>query len=156
ATARNRCAALQAKGLLTQTTPAAQATEALDKLHAAGWQPESDFLADSHFGLYATTAVAVTYANSYSRSSVKDNLCGYSYAFSDAGGAPQAVSAAAGNQRSLAQLFGTGNGVPPTGGPNPTINLINNASVGGAVRDQVSTTASTGQVDYNVDGAVCL
>jgi hydroxybutyrate-dimer hydrolase len=157
----NRCAALKAKGLLTATTASAQADEALAKMMAAGWQPESNLLMDSHFGAYATTAVTVTYANAYSRSSVKDNLCGYSYALADAAaGGPVATSASAANQAVVAQIFGTGNGVPPTGAiagvQNFGISLINNASVGGPARDQGSTSASTGKKDYNVDGAVCL
>ena len=58
-----------------------------------------------------------------------------------------AISAAA-----AAQLFATGNGVPPTSG----INIINNNSVGGAALDAASVSPSTQLADYNVDGALCL
>jgi hydroxybutyrate-dimer hydrolase len=54
----------------------------------------------------------------------------------------------------VAQIFGTGNGVPPTSG----INLVNNNSVGGPLLDPISFSPSTaGPVqDYNFDGASCL
>ena len=152
AQATNRCAALKAKGLLTSSSTGDQAQESLLKLQAAGWQPESDLLINSHFGLYATPAIAVTYANSYARAGVKDNLCGFSYALTDAGGAPVAVSATAATGAAVAQIFASGNGIPPTGG----INLVNNNAVGGAARDQGSVSASTGAKDYNIDGAICL
>ncbi len=56
------------------------------------------------------------------------------------------------NANALLQLFGTGNGVPPTG----PLQLIDENSVGGPRRDQVSTSPSTGAQDFNVDGMVCL
>ena len=78
ALATNRCTALKAKGLLTTSSTAAQAEESLDKLLAAGWQPDSNLLHASHYA-FATPPVVATYANSYGRFSVADNLCGYSY-----------------------------------------------------------------------------
>jgi hydroxybutyrate-dimer hydrolase len=146
--ATNRCATLAAQGLLAATTTATQAEEALARLHAAGWEAESDVLQSSHFSTYATTAVTVTYANSYARASVKDNLCGYSYGATDAATfAPIAAPAA-----NVAALFGMGNGVPPTNG----INLVNNLSPGGPLNDVVSLSASSGLADYNADGVICL
>jgi hydroxybutyrate-dimer hydrolase len=146
-----RCDSLKAKGLLTATGTTALADEALAKLIQHGWEPESNLLHLSHFSSYAVPAVAVTYANAYAAASVKDNLCGYSFAMADATGAPQAVSASTANQNSLAQIFGNGNGVPPMS----TIALINNSSQGGPLRDQVSLNTS-GVADYNADGAACL
>jgi hydroxybutyrate-dimer hydrolase len=146
ATATNRCTALKARGLLTATTTAAQAEEAMDALLAYGWEPTTAKIQASHYA-FATLAVTMAYANAYGRFSVADNLCGYSYAATDAANRPVAIPAA-----SLAQIFGTGNGVPPGGG----INIVNNASPGGALRDPVSLSASTGQLDFNIDGAVCL
>jgi hydroxybutyrate-dimer hydrolase len=146
-TAQNRCATLLAQGYLTSTTLAAQAEEALGHLHAAGWEGESDVLHSSHFSTYATTAVTVAYANAYSRASVKDTLCGYSYGATDATGAPIAAPAA-----NVAALFGMGNGVPPTNG----VNLINDLSLGGPLNDVVSISPSSGLVDYNADGVSCL
>ena len=146
ATATNRCTALKANNVLTATTTAAQAEEAMDPLIAYGWEPTTAKLQASHYAL-AVLAVTMAYANAYGRFSVSDNLCGYSYAGADAAGRPAAVAAA-----SLAQVFGTGNGVPPTAG----IQIFNNASPGGALRDPISLSPSTGQLDFNVDGALCL
>ena len=146
ASATNRCTALKANGLLTSTTTAAQAEEALDALLAAGWEPSTAVLHASHYA-FATLPVTMAYANAYGRFSVADNLCGYSYAGVDAAGKPAPLAAAA-----LASIFGTGNGVPPMSG----IQIINNLSPGGAIRDPISLSPSTGQSDFNADGAVCL
>lgn len=144
--ATNRCAQLKAQGLLNGATLADQADEALQKLLAYGWEPESNLLHASHYA-FATPAVAVTYANTYSRASVKENVCGLSFGASAATGAPMALAAA-----SFAKIFGTGNGIPPTSG----INLINNNSVGGPLKDDLSTSPSSGVADYNLDGARCM
>jgi hydroxybutyrate-dimer hydrolase len=144
--AANRCEALAARGLVTGATTTERANDALARLMAAGWEAESIPFQASHYSL-ATLAVAVTYANAYAKASVTANLCGYSFGGAPAGGIPTPIAAAA-----AAQLFGTGNGVPPTSG----INIINNNSVGGAALDAASVSPSTGKADYNIDGAVCL
>jgi len=145
--ASNRCASLKAKGLLTATTTASQADEALQKLREYGWETESDVLHASLAAFEVASAVSVTFANSLSRSSVKDNLCGYSFASTDANGAVNLLPAA-----SLAQMFATGNGVPPASG----VQLINNNNPTGPIRDLFSVSASTNLADLNVDGALCL
>jgi hydroxybutyrate-dimer hydrolase len=89
---RNRCAALKAKGLLAKPTLAEQADEALDKLLAAGWQVETIPLHATHY-TQATPSIATTYSNTYGKFSVKDNLCGLSFAGVD-GGQPAALTAA--------------------------------------------------------------
>jgi len=146
ARATNRCAQLKAQGLLTGATLAEQADESLQKLLAYGWEPESNLLHASHYA-FATPAIAVTYSNTYARASVKENLCGLSFGATDATGAPAALAATA-----FAKIFGTGNGVPPTSG----INLINNNSVGGPLKDDVSISSASGVADYNLDGARCF
>jgi hydroxybutyrate-dimer hydrolase len=140
-----RCASLKAKGLLMSTTPTAQAAEALAKLHAYGWLPDSDLLHATHYR-FATNAIAVTYSNSYGRFSVADNLCGFSMANTDALG-----SVAAQNPASQASIFSTGNGVPPTTG----VNLVYNDSVGGARLDLLAFSPSSGTADFALDGAIC-
>jgi hydroxybutyrate-dimer hydrolase len=55
-------------------------------------------------------------------------------------------------QATETQLFGTSNGIPPTGG----VNVINNASVNGSKLDRVSVSQSTDTQDENLDGALCL
>jgi len=145
ALATNRCSALNAKGLLTTSSTAAQAEESLDKLLAAGWQPDSNLLHASHYA-FATPPVVATYANSYGRFSVADNLCGYSYAATDATNKPTALAPAA-----LAQIFGPFNGVGLSAG----INIVNNLSPGGPLRDPASISPSSGVLDFNADGANC-
>ena len=78
--APNRCSALVAAGLLSGGTLVAQAEESLQKLRAYGWEPESNDLHASLAAFEVAPAVAVTFANSLSRASVKDHLCGFSYA----------------------------------------------------------------------------
>jgi len=146
AIAANRCAVLASRGLVTGATTAAQADDAMAKMLASGWESESIPFMASHYRL-AVLAVAVTYADAYAKASVKDNLCGYSFGASPVAGVPPVAAAAA-----AAQIFGTGNGVPPTG---PLV-LINNNSLGGAADDFVSVTPSTAQKDFNIDGAQCL
>jgi len=145
-----RCTSLKAKGLLTATTTAAQGDEALSRLNQYGWEAQSNLLHLSHFSSYATPAIAVTYANAYARASVADDLCGYSFAMVDGTNTPQAVSATAANQSSLAQIFAIGTGVPPMS----TIQLINDNAQNGPTRDQVSQGQAG--VDYNTDGVLCL
>ncbi|HEX4884533.1 MAG TPA: 3-hydroxybutyrate oligomer hydrolase family protein [Casimicrobiaceae bacterium] len=144
--ATNRCTALKARGLLTKATVQEQAEESVETLLAAGYLPESIPLFATHFTSGYPPVVA-TFANAYGRFSVADNLCGLSFAGTDATGKPAALAAA-----TLAQSFGTSNGVPPTAG----VALINNASVGGPVNTLVSVSPSTGVQDYNIDAAVCF
>lgn len=145
ALAANRCAALKAKGLLAKPTLAEQADEALDKLLAAGWQVETIPLHATHY-TQATPSIATTYSNTYGKFSVKDNLCGLSFAGVDAAGKPAALTAT-----QLAQVFGTGNGVPPTSG----VQMINNDNPAGPINTSLSVSPSTGVQDYNVDAAIC-
>ncbi len=143
----NRCASLKAKGLLTASGTAALADEALAKLAAYGWEPESAVLHASLAAFEVAPAVAVTFANALARASVKDNLCGYSFASTTSAGLPNALAAPL-----LATMFATGNGVPPSVG----VQLINNLSVGAPYRDLLSLSPSTLLQDFNIDGALCL
>ena len=146
--APNRCASLRAAGLLSAaaTTTALQAEEALQKLRAYGWEPESNDLHASLAAFEVAPAVAVTFANSLSRSSVQDHLCGFSYAAATAAGAVAPLAPAA-----LVGMFATGNGVPPSGG----IQLINNLGKQGPTRDFLSVS-NVGIADWNTAGALCL
>jgi hydroxybutyrate-dimer hydrolase len=146
AIATNRCSALKARGLLTAATTSAQAEESMDMLLAAGWQPETAVLQASHYA-FAVPPVLVAYANAYGRFGVADSLCGFSYAPFGADNKPAPFPAAG-----LAQYFGTANGVPPSG----AVAIINDNAVGGPTRDPVSVTPSTGALDFNIDGAICL
>jgi hydroxybutyrate-dimer hydrolase len=143
--AQNRCAALAAKGLVAGATLTEQADDALAKLLAYGWQPEQNFLQQSHYR-FATNSIAVTYTNAAGRFSVLDNLCGFSLANTDSGGNVTAQVPAV-----QAGLFSTGNGVPPTSG----VNIVYNDSVGGARLDFMATSPSSGLADFALDGALC-
>ena len=146
ARAQARCAALRTANLLTGNTLPEQASEALAKMRAAGVEPESEILQASHYA-FAVPGIAVTYAAAHSRASVADNLCGFSFAATNAVGVPTALAGTA-----AVQLFATGNGIPPTGG----INLVNNNSVGGPLLDSASVSPASGVQDLNADGALCL
>ena len=145
--AGNRCASLAAKGLLTATTTATRADEALAKLRSYGWEAEADGGHATAAAFEVASAVSVTFGNSLSRSSVKDNLCGYSYAAVTGAGAVTTLPAT-----SLASMFASGNGVPPSGG----VQLVNNLNPAGPLRDLLSTSPSTALADMNTDGALCL
>jgi hydroxybutyrate-dimer hydrolase len=138
-----RCAELKAKGLLTQTAVADQAAEAQAIINAYGILPDQNLVQPGYWFAYVSQSISMTYANTYGRFSVLDNLCGYSFAANGgvAGGPPVALAAA-----NEAQIFGTSNGIPPTSG----VALINNAAPGGPKEDRGSTP------DQNLDGALCL
>ena len=148
--AANRCTALKAKGLLNGTTTQAQADEALEKLHAYGWGSEQDLLHASHHAL-ATPSIVVTYLNTLGRFSVADNVCGFSFATTVTAAGPSLGSVTATSPLVEAGLFASGNGVPPTAG----INIVYNESSGGARRDVLAISPSTGLADGALDGALC-
>jgi hydroxybutyrate-dimer hydrolase len=138
-----RCADLKAKGLLTKTTLAEQADEAQEIINRYGILTEQNLVQPGYWFANVSQAISVTYANTYGRFSVRDNLCRYSFAANGGvpGGPP--VPLAAANE---AQIFGVSNGIPPTAG----IALINNAAPGGPKEDRGSTPSQ------NLDGALCL
>lgn len=147
--AANRCAALATLGLVTGSTVDEQAADALAKLHAYGWEPESDMLHDSHSGFEFTELVAHTYANAYARASVTERLCGWSVAGIDSSfTTPVAPSGA-----SLRTGWAAGGGLAFLGG---AYNLLNDNSLGGPALYLLSVSPSTGKSDLNIDGAACL
>jgi len=144
-----RCASLAKKGLLRSSTLAQQAAESQRIINEYGILPDANLVLPSHYNLSVMQGIAVTYANSYGRFSVLDNLCGYSFAASTSSGVDAGNPADAG---SLENSFALSNGIPPTAG----INLINNLSPGGAKEERLSASPSTGARDLNLDGALCL
>jgi hydroxybutyrate-dimer hydrolase len=146
ASAQNRCTALKTRGLLSGATLADQADEALAKMNAYGWQAENNFLQQSHYR-FATNSIAVNYVNSYGKFKPSDNVCGFSYAATNATG-----DVVAQNPVTQAGLFSSGNGVPPTSG----VNIVFNDSVGGAKLDFLATSATSATADFALDGALCL
>lgn len=138
-----RCATLAGSGLITGGNTVAQATDALNQLHQAGYETDSDTLHAPMWDSQAVPAVAVTYADAYMTASVLDNLCNFSF------GTTNAVTGAAGVAplvSPMPTLFGNGNGVPPTNG----INLVYNAGTTGAADHRLATP------DASYAGAACL
>jgi hydroxybutyrate-dimer hydrolase len=136
-----RCASLAGSGFVNSGNLATQASDALNRLHSAGYETDSDLLQASMWDSQAVPAVAVTYMNAYTKSSVGDNLCGFSFGTTNAQGAagvPPSVLP-------MPSIFGLGNGVPPTNG----INLVYNLPPFGF--DHRLATA-----DASFSGAVCL
>ncbi|MDQ3446543.1 MAG: D-(-)-3-hydroxybutyrate oligomer hydrolase [Pseudomonadota bacterium] len=140
ASAQNRCGALAASGNVAGADFVSQSNDALAQLRAAGWEVESDLLHASHFA-FATPPVAVTYANAYSRASVSDNLCGFSFATTNAGGMPAAAAVSP-----MLTVFANGNGIAPTNG----INLIYNNAAGGPINHTLADS------NFAFLGAQCL
>ncbi len=147
ARAQNRCMGLQAAGLLKAQDLAGQAREALSILQANGWMPESDLLHASHYA-FATPGVTTTYAMSYARASVVDNLCGLSFAAVE----NQAGKPAAMPTPILMSLFANSNGIAPVSG----IQVVNQNAEGGPTLDPASISPSSKKQDYNLDAALCL
>lgn len=153
--AANRCASLADKGLLTSADLTDQALEAQAIINDYGILPEQNLVQPSHWWASVPQAIAVTYAGAYSRARVQDSLCSYGFAATNGNslgtvpgtGQPVPLPAAAG-----VQIFGTGNGIPPTGG----VEIVNESSEGGALLDRRSVSPSTGRTDENLDGALCL
>ena len=144
--APNRCASLHDKGLLDADTLERQAKELLDRMHAYGWDADTDV--GHAFGYFvAPDSTATKYANDHGRFDVRDRLCGYSYAAVDKDGRPAPVPPA-----ELAQNFA----IAPGGAPAGSIDVINDDDPTGPRRSWLSESKSTGRQDYDLDGAICL
>lgn len=151
----NRCQSLREKGLLASDTLADQQAEALAAINAYGILNEQNPVQPSHWWASVPQAIALTYASAYARAGVEERLCGYSFGATD--GNSLGIVAGSGEPLPLAELaeavlFGTGNGIPPTGG----IEVLNDESPDGPLLDRRSVSPSTGRTDENLDGALCL
>jgi hydroxybutyrate-dimer hydrolase len=138
-----RCSSLAAAGYVSGSDTQSQANDALERLHAAGYEADSDLLHAPMWDSQAVPAVAVTYGNAYTRSSVVDDLCGFSF------GTTNTSTGAAGVTPPVSPMltvFGLGNGVPPTNG----INLVYNEAPPGGADHRLATP------DASFAGAACL
>ncbi|QGZ59022.1 D-(-)-3-hydroxybutyrate oligomer hydrolase [Paraburkholderia acidiphila] len=138
-----RCTSLAAAGYIRGSDTQAQANDALARLHEAGYEADSDLLHAPMWDSQAVPAVAVTYADAYTRSSVLDNLCGFSF------GTTNATTGAAGVAPAVSPMltiFGVGNGVPPTNG----VNLVYNVTPPGGADHRLATP------DASLAGAACV
>jgi hydroxybutyrate-dimer hydrolase len=150
--AENRCASLAEIGLLTEfkadsvteTTAEERALEAQQIINDYGILEEQNWVQPTQEFFEFNEAITVTYANAAGRFGVTDNLCGNSFAGVDALLAPAPLPS-----DQLAQLFGVFNGVPPSSG----VQLINNDSDDGAVRNRFSVTDDV--QNQNLRAALC-
>jgi hydroxybutyrate-dimer hydrolase len=85
---------LHATGLVHAANPQAQATETLDRLHAAGWSDAALATAASTTAFDLWRAAAATYASSYARTGVGSMPCGFRFVARDAAGRARAPTAA--------------------------------------------------------------
>lgn len=143
----NRCEALYEMGLLMAETLEGKAAEALQVLRKNGYYQEEDWGIASHEWLNLWRSLQPTYAASYGRFAVWENVCNVSFAATDADGFPIPVPEAAARP-----LFATSSGIPATGG----INLIADAAANGPILENLAVSASTGLQDLNFDGALCF
>ena len=146
ARAANRCTALTAKGLVSGTTTAEQATDALAKLRAYGWEPQHDTMHNAHYGLGNAAIIGMMYTNTYGRVSLIDNVWGLSLAQGSAAGAGGPVNTAV-KAASFAVGNGTANGAPAS--------VVYNNSVGGAKSWAFAVSPSSQLADFALDAALC-
>lgn len=151
---QNRCASLVRANLLSRgTTLAQQAEQAQRIINRYGILEAQNNVAPAYWSSYVDQAVVVTYANAYARASVRDRVCGFSFAATD-----NLATSPTFNQViplppiSEALLFAVSNGIPPTGG----LSVVNDRSPGVPLRDLFSISPSTGLADQNLDGHRCL
>lgn len=108
-----RCATLATQGAITGTDTAAQATEALRKMAAAGWTLPALRAGALSVDFDLWRAVAVTYASAYGRYGVGEHPCGYRFSATQADFSPRAATAA-----ERAAWLSDGSGIPPGAGVN--------------------------------------
>jgi len=147
ARATNRCAALAAKGLVNGATTAGQATDALNKLRAAGYTTFNDTMHNAHYGLGNSPIIAMMYTTGFGRFSVTDNVCNTSLAQVSAATGDVVPVTPALKASSFAIGNGTANGMPAS--------VVVNDSVGGAKLWSFAVSPSTGTADLGLDAALC-
>jgi hydroxybutyrate-dimer hydrolase len=139
---------LKEKGLVSGTTLAEQAASALSTIRAHGYAEAQDWGISSHDSalLNLWRALQPTYANAYGRFAIEDNVCGVSFAATDAAGKPAPIS-----ELVARQLFANSSGVPPTGAVFPLsgINLIADRAAGGPILENLLP-------DLNLASALCF
>jgi hydroxybutyrate-dimer hydrolase len=90
----SRCTSLHAAGVLHTANQPAQAAEALDRLHGAGWSDAALATAASTTAFDLWRAAAATYASCYARAGVGSMPCGFRFVARDATGTVRAPTTA--------------------------------------------------------------
>ena len=116
-------------------------------MRAHGYAAAQDWGIASHDTLGLWRALQVTYANTYGRFAVENNLCGMSFAAIDAVGRPAPLAEAAAKR-----LFADSSGVPPSAG----VQVIADRAANGPILEGLAVSRSTGRADLNIDGALCF
>jgi hydroxybutyrate-dimer hydrolase len=98
---------LRAAGLIDGMTPAAQAADALARLHAAGWRDDALASAATSTSFDVWRTVSAAYASAYLRRGVGDMPCGFRYAAAATGPV---------NAMTRAAWWADAGGVPPGAG----------------------------------------
>ena len=142
-----RCTSLKEKGLITGDTLTEQAESARAAIRAHGYAAAEDWGIASHDTLGLWRSLQATYANAYGRFAVENNLCGMSFAGTDALGKPAPLT-----QAQATQLFAQSSGVPGTGG----VNIVADQAANGPILEPLAVSRSTGRVDLNIDSALCF
>ena len=142
-----RCASLKEKGLVSGATPAEQAASALAQIRAHGYAKAQDWGIASHDTLNLWRSLAPTYANAYGRFEIEGNVCGVSFAATDALGRPAPMT-----QANARKLFADSSGIPATGG----VNLIADRAQNSPILENAAISRSTGRADLNIDSALCF
>lgn len=106
-----RCASLHARGELAGADVAAQTRDALQQLHAAGFDDAALRGGTSSVGFDLWRAVLATYASAYGRFGPGEHPCGFRWALVDADGQPRATTA-----QEQATWWSEGSGIPPGNG----------------------------------------
>jgi hydroxybutyrate-dimer hydrolase len=145
--AKNRCAALRAKELISGETVDDQAASALAVIRAHGYAAAQDWGIASHEWLSLWRALQPTYAASYGRFAVQENVCGVSFAAVDATLKPAPLADAL-----VKRLFADSTGIPATGG----IGLIADWAKDGPILENFAISRVSGVGDLNFESALCF
>jgi hydroxybutyrate-dimer hydrolase len=143
----SRCTSLKEKGLVSGDTVAEQSASAIQALRAHGYAAPQDWGIAFHDFVNLWRALQPTYANAHGRFALEDNVCGVSFAATDAAGSPAPLAPAAAKQ-----LFANSSGIPPTGG----VNLIADRVANGPILENAAVSRSTERADLNIDSALCF
>jgi hydroxybutyrate-dimer hydrolase len=106
-----RCAALNAAGMVEGDDANAQSRDAYARLRAKGWTEEALRAGALSVGFDLWRAVAVAYASAYGRYAVGEHPCGFSYAMQNAD-----TSARSATPQERASWWSDASGIPPGAG----------------------------------------
>jgi len=142
-----RCKALRNEGWLSSNTFSEQVIEAQKRLNDYGILESSNTIAHYYEDASIYAGFAYGYASAYGKFSVVDNLCDYSYAYTQGDEPPSAKSLA-----DLADDFQSSSGMPPS----ISTQLINNKGNQGNGIDFRQNRDDNGNQDGYLAGALCL